>query len=95
MNRTVYKLIFRNKDDYDVNNEGKGDAEKGRENKAFDNEAEAAKKAAAATTSTVAQNGSQSDQKWVSNYVPYGDYPKGNVVYVKEVSSEKVVLFYS
>ena len=65
----------RTQDDYEVN-----DAEKGaKENAAYEIDAE--KKA------EPKENGSAEtkEQKWVSNYVPYGDYPKGNVVYVKEV----------
>jgi len=71
-------------DNYDVNN----DAEKGKENKAYDNEAEAKKGESASNGQQSQQNGStpaaNGDEKWVSNYVPFGDYPKGNIVYVKE-----------
>lgn len=69
------KMHSRTQDDYEVN-----DAEKGaKENAAYEIDAE--KKA------EPKENGSAEtkEQKWVSNYVPYGDYPKGNVVYVKEV----------
>jgi len=72
------------KDNYRVNNVERGVAG-GKENKAYENEAE--KKT---NNQTDAQDPSKTngapgtDQKWVSNYVPYGDYPKGNIVYVKE-----------
>ncbi len=61
-------------------NEAK-DAEKGgRDNKAYNSDE--TKKSAAVNGAASTSGG---DQKWVNNYVPYGDYPKGNVVYVKEV----------
>ena len=66
---------------YDVNNTEKG----GQENKAY--ETDPNKKSEAQTDGKPA---GENDPKWVSNYVPYGDYPKGNIVYVKEVSIERV-----
>ena len=62
------------------------DAEKGgKENTAFDNESDTNKK----DQTQQQQNGTpatgKEDEKWVQNYVPFGDYPKGNIVYVKEV----------
>lgn len=70
------------KDNYDVNK----DTEKGQENTAFD--AENSRKNGGENSqqpngSSSQQSGS-GDEKWVSNYVPFGDYPKGNIVYVKE-----------
>jgi len=73
------------KDNYRVNNIERGTTG-GKENKAYEIDAE--KKT---NNQTDAQDPSKTngapgtDQKWVSNYVPYGDYPKGNIVYVKEV----------
>ena len=76
-------LIFHSyKDNYDVNK----DTEKGQENTAFDgdnsrkNGGESSQQQNGST-----QPGASGDEKWVSNYVPFGDYPKGNIVYVKEV----------
>jgi len=72
------------KDNYRVNNIERGTTG-GKENKAYEIDAE--KKT---NNQTDAQDPSKTngapgtDQKWVSNYVPYGDYPKGNIVYVKE-----------
>jgi len=69
------------KDNYDVNK----DTEKGQENTAFDgdnsrkNGGESSQQQNGST-----QPGASGDEKWVSNYVPFGDYPKGNIVYVKE-----------
>lgn len=71
------------KDNYEVN-----DAEKGKENTAYDNESEPKKNGETPAQQNQGQNGStpaaSGDEKWVSNYVPFGDYPKGNIVYVKE-----------
>ncbi len=79
---TNFSVHFRSQKEYDVN-EAK-DAEKGgRDNKAYSGEE--ARKAAAVNGSSGGSSSGSGDQKWVSNYVPYGDYPKGNVVYVKEV----------
>lgn len=72
------------KDNYEVNK----DAEKGQENTAFDGEN--SKKNGGENQQSQQQNGSSTqqtgtgDEKWMSNYVPFGDYPKGNIVYVKE-----------
>jgi len=70
-----------NKDNYEVNDAEKG----GKENTAFDNESDTNKK----DQTQQQQNGTpatgKEDEKWVQNYVPFGDYPKGNIVYVKEV----------
>jgi len=78
------------KDNYEVN-----DAEKGKENVAYDTTAETETKKNGELQSQPGQppagqeqNGTtpnaSGDEKWVSNYVPFGDYPKGNIVYVKE-----------
>ena len=74
----------------------------GNENRAYEIEAE--KKVSAAPesndkTEDKSKQTAENEQKWVSNYVPYGDYPKGNIVYVKEVSSnfiflEKLICYY-
>jgi len=60
-------FMNKSKDNYEVNK----DAEKGKENAAFDH-GEASKNQ---------QNGSSApapgSEKWVSNYVPFGDFPKG------------------
>jgi len=76
-------IINKSSSNYEVNK----DAEKGgQENTAFDGEN--ARKSGGEQSQQ--QNGSSSqqsgsgDEKWVSNYVPFGDYPKGNIVYVKE-----------
>ena len=64
------------------------DAEKGgKENTAFDNESDTTKKdqSQQQQNGTTTANGKEQDEKWVQNYVPFGDYPKGNIVYVKEV----------
>merc|ERR1711923_680171 len=70
------------KDNYDVNK----DAEKGQENTAFDGEN--SKKSGGENSQqqngSSAQQSGSGDEKWMSNYVPFGDYPKGNIVYVKE-----------
>ena len=67
------------------------DAEKGKENTAFDH-ADDSKKNGVESQPSQQQNGTTAletdtgDEKWGSNYVPFGDYPaKGNIVYVKEV----------
>jgi len=69
--------------DYNVNTVEKG----GNENRAYEIEAER-KVSAAPESNDKAEDKSnktaETEQKWVSNYVPYGDYPKGNIVYVKE-----------
>merc|ERR1711920_647457 len=65
-------------DNYEVN-----DAEKGKENNAFDDET---KKTESGGPSGTQQNGSSAqsngggDEKWMNNYVPFNDYPKGNIV---------------
>ena len=74
---------------YNVNAVEKG----GNENRAYEIEAE--KKVSAAPesndkTEDKSKQTAENEQKWVSNYVPYGDYPKGNIVYVKEVSSNSI-----
>ena len=79
---------------YNVNAVEKG----GNENRAYEIEAE--KKVSAAPesndkTEDKSKQTAENEQKWVSNYVPYGDYPKGNIVYVKEVSIVILFLFYS
>ena len=52
---------------YDV--QANGDVEKGsKDNKAFET----------VERSNVTPTKDSSDEKWVKNYVPYGDYPKGN-----------------
>ena len=64
------------------------DAEKGgKENTAFDNESDSKKdqQQQQQTNGTTAGTSGKEDEKWVQNYVPFGDYPKGNIVYVKEV----------
>ena len=80
--QTLYTFHFcSNKDNYEVNDAEKG----GKENTAFDNESDTNKK----DQTQQQQNGTpatgKEDEKWVQNYVPFGDYPKGNIVYVKEV----------
>ena len=80
--------------DYNVNTVEKG----GNENRAYEIEAER-KVSAAPESNDKAEDKSnktaETEQKWVSNYVPYGDYPKGNIVYVKEVSIVILFLFYA
>jgi len=73
-------------DNYEVNK----DAEKGKENTAFDKE-ESKRNGTEKAQQSQQQNGSATTQQtdtgvknWESNYVPFGDYPKGNIVYVKE-----------
>ena len=64
------------------------DAEKGgKENTAFDNESDSKKdqQQQQQQNGTTAGTSGKEDEKWVQNYVPFGDYPKGNIVYVKEV----------
>ena len=66
----------------------------GNENRAYEIEAE--KKVSAAQesndkTEEKSKQTAENEQKWVSNYVPYGDYPKGNIVYVKEVSISNLI----
>ena len=70
-------------DNYEVNDAEKG----GKENTAFDNESDTTKKdqSQQQQNGTTTANGKEQDEKWVQNYVPFGDYPKGNIVYVKEV----------
>jgi len=70
------------KDNYDVNK----DAEKGQENTAFDgeNSRKSGGENSQQQNGSSAQQSGSGDEKWVSNYVPFGDYPKGNIVYVKE-----------
>ena len=81
-------LLFSSQDNYQVNK----DAEKGKENTAFDKE-ESKRNGTEKAQQSQQQNGSSTQQtdtgvkNWESNYVPFGDYPKGNIVYVKEVSS--------
>jgi len=72
-----------NKDNYEVNDAEKG----GKENTAFDNESDSKKdqQQQQQTNGTTAGTSGKEDEKWVQNYVPFGDYPKGNIVYVKEV----------
>merc|ERR1711878_41607 len=74
----VSGIMSKSQDNYEVNK----DAEKGKENTAFDGE-----ESKRNGTENQQQNGSSSsqqagtgDEKWVSNYVPFGDYPKGNTV---------------
>ena len=76
-------IYFRNKDNYEVNDAEKG----GKENTAFDNESDSKKdqQQQQQTNGTTAGTSGKEDEKWVQNYVPFGDYPKGNIVYVKEV----------
>jgi len=81
------------KDNYEVNK----DAEKGKENTAFDH-ADDSKKNGVDSKPTQQQNGNSTlqtvpdnDEKWDSNYVPFGDYPKGNIVYVKEYVPQDLV----
>ena len=67
------------------------DAEKGgKENTAFDNESDSKKdqQQQQQQNGTTAGTSGKEDEKWVQNYVPFGDYPKGNIVYVKEVISK-------
>jgi len=69
--------------DYNVNTVEKG----GNENRAYEIEAERKVSAAPESNDKVEDKSNktaETEQKWVSNYVPYGDYPKGNIVYVKE-----------
>merc|ERR1711920_699456 len=73
-------------DNYEVN-----DAEKGKENNAFDDETKKTESGGpSGTQQSSQQNGSSAqsngggDEKWMNNYVPFNDYPKGNIVYVKE-----------
>jgi len=70
------------KDNYDVNK----DTEKGQENTAFDgdNSRKNGGESSQQQNGSAAQQAGSGDEKWVSNYVPFGDYPKGNIVYVKE-----------
>ena len=80
-------LLFSSQDNYQVNK----DAEKGKENTAFDKE-ESKRNGTEKAQQSQQQNGSSTQQtdtgvkNWESNYVPFGDYPKGNIVYVKEVN---------
>jgi len=81
------------KDNYEVNK----DAEKGKENTAFDH-ADDSKKNGVESQPSQQQNGTTAletdtgDEKWGSNYVPFGDYPaKGNIVYVKEYVPQDLV----
>ena len=60
------------KNNYEVNK----DAEKGKENTAFDH-GESSKKTGEQNGST-AQPAGPGGEKWVSNYVPFGDFPNGN-----------------
>jgi len=81
------------KDNYEVNK----DSEKGKENTAFDH-ADDSKKNGVESQPSQQQNGTSAletdngDEKWGSNYVPFGDYPaKGNIVYVKEYVPQDLV----
>jgi len=65
-------FMNKSKNNYEVNK----DAEKGKENTAFDH-GESSKKTGEQNGST-AQPAGTGDEKWVSNYVPFGDFPKGN-----------------
>merc|ERR1712150_399718 len=87
VNHFMGKAIASN---YNVNSVEKG----GNENRAYEIEAER-KVSAAPESNDKAEDKSnktaETEQKWVSNYVPYGDYPKGNIVYVKEVSISNLI----
>jgi len=66
-------FMNKSKNNYEVNK----DAEKGgKENTAFDH-GESSKKTGEQNGSTALPAG-PGDEKWVSNYVPFGDFPKGN-----------------
>merc|ERR1711997_92785 len=79
-----YVLSTGSADNYEVN-----DAEKGKENNAFDDETKKTEGSGpSGTQQSSQQNGSSAqsnggDEKWMNNYVPFNDYPKGNIVYVK------------
>ena len=94
INRKFKLVFFRSKDNYEVNDAEKG----GKENTAFDNESDTTKKEQSqqqqnGSTTTTANGKDGQDEKWVQNYVPFGDYPKGNIVYVKEVITKNVSHF--
>ena len=61
------------KNNYEVNK----DAEKGKENTAFDH-GESSKKTGGEQNGSSAPSAGTGNEKWVSNYVPFGDFPKGN-----------------
>jgi len=65
-------FMNKSKNNYEVNK----DAEKGKENTAFDH-GESSKKTGEQNGST-AQPAGPGGEKWVSNYVPFGDFPNGN-----------------
>jgi len=82
VNHFMGKAIASN---YNVNAVEKG----GNENRAYEIEAErkvnqTAPESNDKTAEDKSKQTAENEQKWVSNYVPYGDYPKGNIVYVKE-----------
>jgi len=57
----------------------------GKVNKAFKNDAEAGKDISAEKKNDLKKNG---DEKWVSNYVPHGEYPSGKEAAVMESVNE-------
>ena len=71
-NVMILSLSF-SKNNYEVNK----DAEKGRENTAFDH-GESSKKTGGEQNGSTAPPAGTGNEKWVSNYVPFGDFPKGN-----------------
>jgi len=66
-------FMNKSKNNYEVNK----DAEKGRENTAFDH-GESSKKTGGEQNGSTAPPAGTGNEKWVSNYVPFGDFPKGN-----------------
>jgi len=69
----VVCFMNKSKNNYEVNK----DAEKGRENTAFDH-GESSKKTGGEQNGSTAPPAGTGNEKWVSNYVPFGDFPKGN-----------------
>merc|ERR1711971_962139 len=65
-------FMNKSKNNYEVNK----DAEKGKENTAFDH-GESSKKTGEQNGSTT-QPAGPGGEKWVSNYVPFWDFPNGN-----------------